>query len=77
MVLMEEEVFVRCLEQDQALVQSVIAQCEKDFADEVKRQLGEEKTVKITIDTANSMKLRKVHDFSDVDIKAISDEHEK
>lgn len=72
---MEEEVLIRCLEQDKSLVESVIAKCSEDYTKEVQSQLGEERKVKITIDTENFMRLRKVEDFTKTDIKEIGDEH--
>lgn len=62
-MLMEEVVYIRCLEQDKELVQEVIKDCCKAFKEEVKKQHNEEREVLLEVDESNFLKLRKIHDF--------------
>ena len=74
---MEDFVYIRCLEEDKGLVEEVINDCCQAFKEEVKRQHNEDRELTLEVDTANFMKLRKVRDFQDVDIKDINDEHQR
>lgn len=62
-VLMEDVVLIRCLEQDKDLVEEVIKDCCKAFKEEVKKQHNEDREITLEVDPTNFMKVRKVQDF--------------
>merc|ERR1712070_41854 len=55
LLLLEDEVQVRCRAQDDALVAGCIADAVKEYAALVQKETGVTKTVKVTLDKANKL----------------------
>ena len=73
---METKVFVRCLESDKDIIESLLEDCKSEFQREVKEQHGEDVEIEVEVDTNNFMIERRVQDFSDVELKDMGEQQE-
>jgi vacuolar-type H+-ATPase subunit E/Vma4 len=75
--MMEDEIIIFCLQRDKLLIQDILPDCVKRFEEITERQLGQKRSVKLTISNKNYLEERMIPNLTEMKLETITDEHER
>jgi hypothetical protein len=75
--LLEEKVFIRCLQRDASMIKGMLGDITKQFKKLIKEELGEEPKLELVVDESKFLHLREVPDFSKCKFEEFTEELER